>query len=151
MKCMFSRPINDLSGWVGLSTLTPHHGVKFQPRYWVGIYKYLLYNSQQQNSCPLGVLMKGIIRLFNWFKSLSGFPRLQSTAVSQMSTSILIYPVKILTAKFLSMGFKLINFFSVQGSIIPTVRLGIRTCFVVECLPGRVHGGKFRHSGAYNG
>jgi len=37
--------------------------------------------------------------------------------------------------------FKSINFFSVQGSIIPTLLLGIRTCFVNESLPGRVHGG----------
>jgi len=68
MKGLLPRAINDLSVLVGLSTLTPHQGVKFQSRYWVGIYKYLLYNSQRQHSCPLGVLMKGITRLFNWFK-----------------------------------------------------------------------------------
>jgi hypothetical protein len=62
-----------------------------------------------------------------------------------MSTSILgmgyiNISCKIPTGKVL-VHFKSINFFSVQGSIIITVRLGIRTCFVIESLPGRVHGG----------
>jgi len=55
MKGILPRPINDLSVWVGLSTLSPHQGVKFQLRYWVGIYKYILYNSQRQSSCPFEV------------------------------------------------------------------------------------------------
>jgi hypothetical protein len=55
MKSLLPRPINDLSVWVGLSTLSPHQYVKFQLRYLVGIYKYLLYNSQRQSSCPHGV------------------------------------------------------------------------------------------------
>jgi hypothetical protein len=46
---------NGFSVWVGLSTLSPHQGVKFQLRYWVGIYKYFLYSSQRQSACPLEV------------------------------------------------------------------------------------------------
>jgi len=59
----------------------------------------------------------------------------------------LIYPVKFPTTKFLSAGFISIHFFLVHGSIIPTVHLGILTCFVNERLPVRVHGAKFSGAG----
>jgi hypothetical protein len=42
----------------------------------------------RQSSCPLGVSIKDIVRVFNWFKCLGGFPHLKPTAGCQISTLI---------------------------------------------------------------
>jgi hypothetical protein len=98
----------------------------------------------------------GIARLFKWLKCLGEIPRLQPTSEGEMSTSILRVgyiniSCKIPNDKVLVRGFISILFFLVQGSIIPTVHIGILTCFVNERLPVRVHGGKSSGAGtAYN-
>ena len=41
-----------------------------------------------QSSCPLGILVKGLRRTFNWFKCLGGFLHLKPTVGCQISNLI---------------------------------------------------------------
>jgi hypothetical protein len=43
---------------------------------------------ERQNSCPLGVSIKGIARAFKWLKRLGGFLHLKPIAGCQISTLI---------------------------------------------------------------
>jgi hypothetical protein len=60
-----------------------------------GLYEYPKKIYQwRQRSCPLGILIKGIVRAFNWFKCLGGFLHVKPTAGCQIST--LIFEKKIM-------------------------------------------------------
>jgi hypothetical protein len=75
---VFAGSLTDWSALVSFCTSSPQQSVEYQLWYLIflvgGVYEYPMKNIlRTQSSWPLGVSIKGIVRVFNWLKCLGGF------------------------------------------------------------------------------